>query len=115
LVRPTVGCGSAMFARAVLIAIALPAGCGRVFGELRGSGTRNVGGSAFAAIRVDFAISLARRAPWRARADDDFLVFHALADLVSIAAELIVNVANSFGGPAVRSRLRTPRYQRMIQ
>src|SRR6266478_2724644 len=56
LERPTVGCGSAMFARSVLdsVATALPAGC---------------------------------RAP---------------ADLVSIAAELILT--KLIGGPAVRSR-----------
>ena len=68
LVRPTVGCGSAMFARAVLdsVATALPAGCSRVFGELCGSGTRDAGGAAFAVILVGFAVLLARRAPWRA-------------------------------------------------
>src|SRR5258705_5136531 len=92
LERPTVGCGSAMFARSVLdsVATALPAGSG-VFGELCGSGTRDAGGSAFAAILADFVVLLARRAPWRAGADADFLGFPPLAELGAHAAELILN------------------------
>jgi len=35
--------------------------------------------------------------------DDDCSVFRALVGLVSIAAELVLNVTNSTGGPPVRS------------
>jgi hypothetical protein len=101
---PTVGCGSAMLATVVLdsAAAALPAVCSCVFGEPGRSGTRDAGGSAFAAIVV------ARRTPRRTWADDDFSVFRALADWVSFAVELTLNVANLIGAPAVRSRQANP-------
>jgi hypothetical protein len=107
---PTVGCGSAVLATVVLdsAAAALLAVCSCVFGEPGGSGTRDAGGSAFAAIVVDFAGLLARRTPRRTWADDDFSVFRALADWVSFAVELTLNVANLIGAPAVRSRQANP-------
>ncbi len=69
---------------------------------------RDAGCSAFAAIVVDFAVLLARRAPWRASADDGFSAFRALADLRSVAAELTLSDTSLIGGPAVRSRQTSP-------
>ena len=47
-------------------AAALPAGCSGVFDEPGGSGMLDAGSPAFAAILVDFAALLAKRAPRRA-------------------------------------------------
>jgi hypothetical protein len=63
---PTVGCGSAIFARVVLeSAAALPASSRRPFDESAWSGIRVVGASTLAAIPADFAVLLARRGPRR--------------------------------------------------
>jgi hypothetical protein len=87
---PPVGSESAIFARVVSeSAAALLAGCGRVFDGRGDNGMRDAGGSTFAAIMVDFAFFMATWALSRARADDGFSVFAAIADLISVVAELV--------------------------
>jgi hypothetical protein len=86
---PPVASEVAMFARVV----SESAAGGRVFNERGDTGMRDAGGSTFAAILVDFPFFLARWALSRTRADDGFSVFAAIVDLISIAAELVLNDA----------------------
>ena len=81
-----------MFARVVSeSAAALLASCGCLLNERGESGMRDAGGSTFAGIMVDFAVFMARWALSRARADDGFWVFAAIVDLISVAADTVLN------------------------
>jgi hypothetical protein len=58
---------------------------------------RDAGGSTFAAIMVDFAFFMATWALSRARADNGFSVFAAIADLISVVVAELVSDDAGFG------------------